>query len=121
MVTAAKYAPCTSAPQSGAIASVTPAGARIARVQQQEPGVFVAGTIQPASDVPKLLAAAGYGVLLGLQERWDDAAEAFLDYNFGAVHLSRLEVEALRAGAPLASDNKRENAEWDEKKKRLGM
>lgn len=48
------------------------------------------------------------------------AAEAFLDYNFGAVHLSRLEVEALRTGQPLASDNKRENAEWEEKKKRLG-
>jgi thymidylate synthase (FAD) len=49
------------------------------------------------------------------------AAEAFLDYNLGSVHLSRLEVEALRTGAALASDNKRENAEWDEKKKRLGM
>ena len=49
------------------------------------------------------------------------AAEAFLDYNFGAVHLSRLEVEALRTGGALASDNKRENAEWEEKKKRLGM
>jgi thymidylate synthase (FAD) len=49
------------------------------------------------------------------------AAEAFLDYNFGAVHLSRLEVDALRSGAALASDNKRENAEWEEKKKRLGM
>jgi thymidylate synthase (FAD) len=49
------------------------------------------------------------------------AAEAFLDYNFHALHLSRLEVEALRTGQPLASDNKRENAEWAEKKKRLGM
>lgn len=44
------------------------------------------------------------------------AAEAFLDYNLGAVHLSRLEVEALRTGNPLASDNRRENAEWEEKK-----
>jgi thymidylate synthase (FAD) len=49
------------------------------------------------------------------------AAEAFLDYNFGAVHLSRLEVEALRTGKPLASDNKRENAEWEEKRTRLGL
>jgi thymidylate synthase (FAD) len=49
------------------------------------------------------------------------AAEAFLDYNLGAVHLSRLEVEALRTGGPLASDNKRESAEWEEKKKRLGL
>jgi thymidylate synthase (FAD) len=49
------------------------------------------------------------------------AAEAFLDYNFQAMHLTRLEVEALRTGRPLASDNKRENAEWEEKKRRLGM
>jgi thymidylate synthase (FAD) len=48
------------------------------------------------------------------------AAEAFLDYNFGAVHLSRLEAEALRSGRPLASENKRESAEWEEKKKKLG-
>jgi thymidylate synthase (FAD) len=49
------------------------------------------------------------------------AAEAFLDYNLGALHLSRLEVEALRTGQPLKSENKRENAEWEEKKKRLGL
>jgi thymidylate synthase (FAD) len=49
------------------------------------------------------------------------AAEAFLDYNFKSVHLSRLEVEALRSGQPLGSDNKRENAEWEEKRKRLGL
>ena len=49
------------------------------------------------------------------------AAEAFLDYNLGAVHLSRLEAEALRSGRPLASENKREAAEWEEKKKRLGL
>jgi thymidylate synthase (FAD) len=48
------------------------------------------------------------------------AAEAFLDYNFKSLHLSRLEADALRTGQPLASDNKRENAEWEEKKKRLG-
>jgi thymidylate synthase (FAD) len=49
------------------------------------------------------------------------AAEAFLDYNLGSVHLSRLEAEALRTGHPLASDNKRENAEWEEKRRRLGL
>jgi thymidylate synthase (FAD) len=49
------------------------------------------------------------------------AAEAFLDYNLGALHLSRIEAEALRTGRPLASDNKRETAEWEEKKKRLGL
>lgn len=49
------------------------------------------------------------------------AAEAFLDYNFGSLHLSRLEVEALKSGQPLASENKRENAEWLEKKAKLGL
>lgn len=49
------------------------------------------------------------------------AAEAFLDYNFQAMHLTRLEIEALRSGQPLSSDNKRENAEWEEKKRRLGL
>ena len=49
------------------------------------------------------------------------AAQAFLDYNFGALHLTRLEVEAMRTGQPLATANKRENAEWDEKRKRLGL
>jgi thymidylate synthase (FAD) len=49
------------------------------------------------------------------------AAEAFLDYNFEAMHLTRLEIEAIRSGQPLATTNKRESAEWEEKKKRLGM
>ena len=49
------------------------------------------------------------------------ASEAFLDYNLGGVHLTRLEVEALRTGQPLATDNKRENAEWEAKRKRLGV
>ena len=49
------------------------------------------------------------------------AAEAFLDYNFGSLHLTRLEVEAIKSGQPLASENKRETAEWEEKKKKLGL
>jgi thymidylate synthase (FAD) len=49
------------------------------------------------------------------------AAQAFLDYNFGAMHLTRLEIEAIKSGQPLATANKRETAEWEEKKKRLGM
>ena len=49
------------------------------------------------------------------------AAEAFLDYRLHAMNLSRLEIEALRTGQPLATDNKREQAEWEEKKKRLGV
>jgi thymidylate synthase (FAD) len=49
------------------------------------------------------------------------AAEAFLDYRLNAMSLSGPEIEALRTGQPLASDNKREQAEWEEKKKRLGI
>jgi thymidylate synthase (FAD) len=49
------------------------------------------------------------------------ACEAFLDYNLHSTRLSRLEIEALRTGQPLASDNKREQTEWEEKKKRLGL
>jgi thymidylate synthase (FAD) len=49
------------------------------------------------------------------------AAEAFLDYTLNGVRLSRLEIEALKSGEPLATENKRERAEWDEKKERLGL
>jgi thymidylate synthase (FAD) len=49
------------------------------------------------------------------------AAEAFIDYNFESLHLSRLEIDAIRDGKPLASENKRETAEWEEKKKKLGL
>ena len=48
-------------------------------------------------------------------------AEAFLDYRLNAMALSGLEIEALRSGQPLATENKRELAEWEEKKKRLGL
>lgn len=48
------------------------------------------------------------------------AAEAFLDYQLGAMHLTRLEIEALRSGHPIQTENKRETAEWEEKRKRLG-
>lgn len=47
------------------------------------------------------------------------AAEAFLDYHLHGLHLTRLEVEALRTGAPLQSQNKREIEEWEAKKKKL--
>lgn len=49
------------------------------------------------------------------------AAEAFIDYNFQSLRLSRLEIEALRTGQPLLTDNNRELTEWEEKKKRLGI
>jgi thymidylate synthase (FAD) len=47
------------------------------------------------------------------------AAEAFLDYQLHSMHLTRLEIEALRNGEPLASSNKREVEEWETKKKRV--
>jgi thymidylate synthase (FAD) len=49
------------------------------------------------------------------------AAQAFLDYDLHSARLSRLEIEALRTGQPLASDNKREQGEWEEKKLSLGL
>lgn len=49
------------------------------------------------------------------------ACEAFLDYTHHSTRLSRLEVDALRTGRPLASDNKREVAEWEAKRRLLGL
>jgi thymidylate synthase (FAD) len=49
------------------------------------------------------------------------AAEAFMDYQLGDMHLTRLEIEAIKTRQPLKSDNKRENAEWLEKKEKLGL
>ncbi|MCX5660443.1 MAG: FAD-dependent thymidylate synthase [Planctomycetota bacterium] len=48
-------------------------------------------------------------------------AEAFMDYDLGGEHLTRLEIEALRSKQPLASENKREQAEWETKKARMGL
>jgi len=50
------------------------------------------------------------------------ACEAFLDYQLEALQLSRLEVEALREGrAAPATSNSRELAEWQAKRRRLGL
>ena len=49
------------------------------------------------------------------------AAEAFMDYNHDAMHLTRLEIEAIKNKAPLATENKRETAEWEAKKAKLGL
>ena len=49
------------------------------------------------------------------------AAEAFMDYNFEGLHLTRLEVEAIKSGKPLDTSNKREAAEWEEKRAKLGL
>jgi thymidylate synthase (FAD) len=52
--------------------------------------------------------------------------EAWRDYAFESVHLSRLEAEAIReiaAGGPgtLDTDNTREQREWEVKRKALGL
>jgi thymidylate synthase (FAD) len=48
--------------------------------------------------------------------------EAFRDYQMGAMRLTRLEIEAVRTGsATLDTTNKREQAEWDDKRKALGL
>ena len=48
--------------------------------------------------------------------------EAFRDYQMGAMRLTRLEIEAIRAGTPtLDTTNKREQAEWESKRKTLGL
>jgi thymidylate synthase (FAD) len=49
------------------------------------------------------------------------AAEAFMDYEYEGAHLTRLEIESLKSGQPLKSDNKREQAEWEAKRKKLGL
>lgn len=49
------------------------------------------------------------------------SCEAFEDYRLGAMHLTRLEIEAIRAGKPIATSNKREMSEFDEKCARLGI
>eukprot|EP01132_Coremiostelium_polycephalum_P003119 gene3119-3900_t len=49
------------------------------------------------------------------------ACEAFVDYSFESIKLTRLEIEAIKTGAPLKTTNKRENEEWETKKKLLGL
>jgi thymidylate synthase (FAD) len=49
------------------------------------------------------------------------SAEAFEDYRLGGAHLTRLELDSLRTGQPLATDNKREQAEWDAKRAKMGL
>jgi hypothetical protein len=56
--------------------------------------------------------------------------EAWRDYDFESVHLSRLEIEALRESVKgggitsigdIATSNKREQAEWAAKRSLFGM
>jgi thymidylate synthase (FAD) len=47
------------------------------------------------------------------------ACEAFCDYRLNAMTLSKLEIDALRSGQPLLTENKREAEEWEIKKSKL--
>ncbi|MBY0261954.1 MAG: FAD-dependent thymidylate synthase [Phycisphaerales bacterium] len=48
--------------------------------------------------------------------------EAFRDYELDGVRLTRLEIEALKSGSvTIATDNKREQAEWEAKRKAMGL
>jgi thymidylate synthase (FAD) len=48
--------------------------------------------------------------------------EAFRDYEMESVRLTRLEIEAMRAGRPeIETTNKREQAEWQAKRGKLGL
>jgi thymidylate synthase (FAD) len=49
------------------------------------------------------------------------ACEAFEDYRLNAMHLTGLEIEAIRSKQPLNTSNKREAAEWEAKRARLGL
>jgi len=49
------------------------------------------------------------------------AAEAFIDYHHDSMHLTRLEIEAIRDKKPIDTANKREAAEWEAKKAKLGL
>lgn len=47
--------------------------------------------------------------------------EAFNDYRLESITLSRLEIEAIRTGQPLASESKREQVAFADKLKKLGI
>jgi thymidylate synthase (FAD) len=49
------------------------------------------------------------------------ACDAFVDYHYESVTLSKLEIKALRTGQPLETKNKREIQEWEDKKKEIGL
>jgi thymidylate synthase (FAD) len=49
------------------------------------------------------------------------AAEAFIDYHLDSMHLTRLEIEAIKSGNPIKTENKRETEEWEAKRTKLGL
>lgn len=68
--------------------------------------------------------AAGMEALLA--ELVPHTMEAWRDYEFGSVHLTRLEVEAIRrwragGSADLENSNKREQSEWSDKMRSIGL
>ena len=49
------------------------------------------------------------------------SAEAFEQYRLNGMFLTSLEVDALREGRPIDTENKREQGEWEAKRERLGL
>ena len=49
------------------------------------------------------------------------SAEACEQYRLNGMFLTSLEVDALREGKPIETDNKREQGEWEAKRDRLGL
>ncbi|KYQ92956.1 thymidylate synthase (FAD) [Tieghemostelium lacteum] len=49
------------------------------------------------------------------------ACEAFMDYSYESIKLTRLEIEAIQTGKPLNTTNKRETDEWEQKRKLLNI
>ena len=49
------------------------------------------------------------------------ACEAFEEYRMEGMHLTKLEIEAIRSGQPIATENKREQREFEAKRARLNI
>ncbi|MCH2143985.1 MAG: FAD-dependent thymidylate synthase [Phycisphaerales bacterium] len=49
------------------------------------------------------------------------ACEAFEQYRMEGLHLTKLEIEAIQTGKPIATENKREQKEWETKRALLNL
>jgi thymidylate synthase (FAD) len=78
-------------------------------------------SLRMAEDAQQEIRDYAYAMFALIQPIVPIACEAFLDYQFEGLNLTRLEVEAIRTGGELATDNRRERAEWEAKRKRLGL
>lgn len=83
------------------IEATAPDGARIVRVEQQEPGIFPSGFVAPAADVPLLLAAAGFGqtppfVELGRCKVWVGAPQDGIESAITPAEAAPLLTAALQ-------------------------